>query len=71
MLQVAGTIFVLNLRDKRVRAIPTQRVYRLSNVGMHHAKKSWKQVNPLSNTIKDTSTILCNPFPELCREGNA
>ena len=25
--------------------------------------------NPLSNTIKDTSTIMCNPLPELCREG--
>ena len=24
--------------------------------------------NPLSNTIKDTSTIMCNPFA-LCREG--
>ena len=25
--------------------------------------------NPLSNTIKDTSTIMRNPLPELCREG--
>ena len=32
-------------------------------------KKSWKQGNPLSNTIKDTSTIMRNPLPELCREG--
>ena len=30
------------------------------DVGMHH-KKSWKQGNPLSNTIKDTSTIMRNP----------
>ena len=32
-------------------------------------EKSWKQGNPLSNTIKDTSTIMRNPLPELCREG--
>ena len=32
-------------------------------------EKSWKQGNPLSNTIKDTSTIMHNPLPELCREG--
>ena len=25
--------------------------------------------NPLSNTIKDTSTIMRNPLPESCREG--
>ena len=39
------------------------------DVGMHHAKKSWKQGNPLSNTIKDTNTIMRNHLPELCREG--
>ena len=32
-------------------------------------EKSWKQGYPLSNTIKDTSTIMRNPLPELCREG--
>ena len=32
-------------------------------------KKSWKQGNPLSNTIKDTSTIMRNPLPESFREG--
>ena len=32
-------------------------------------EKSWKQGNPLRNTIKDTSTIMRNPLPELCREG--
>ena len=32
-------------------------------------KKSCKQGYPLSNTIKDTSTIMRNPLPELCREG--
>ena len=32
-------------------------------------EKWWKQGNPLGNTIKDTSTIMRNPFPELCREG--
>ena len=34
-------------------------------------EKSWKQGNPLSNTIKDTSTIMRNPLPKLCREGYA
>ena len=38
------------------------------DVGMHHAKKSWKQGYPPSNTIKDTSTIMRNPLPELCKE---
>ena len=33
---------------------------------MHYAKNYG---NPLSNTIKDTSTIMRNPLPELCREG--
>ena len=35
-------------------------------------EKSWKQGNPFSATIKDTSTIMRNPLPEyniLCREG--
>ena len=32
-------------------------------------EKLWKEGNPLSNTIKDTSTIMHNPLPELCREG--
>ena len=34
-------------------------------------EKSWKQGNPLSNSIKDTSTNMRNPLPELhvCREG--
>ena len=32
-------------------------------------KKSCKQGYPLGNTIKDTSTIMRNPLPELCRGG--
>ena len=32
-------------------------------------EKSWKQGNPLSNTIKDISTIMRNPLSKLCREG--
>ena len=39
------------------------------DVGMHHAKTRGNKENPLSNTITDTSTILRNPLPELCREG--
>ena len=32
-------------------------------------QKIVEQGYPLSNTIKDTSTIMRNPLPELCREG--
>ena len=32
-------------------------------------EKPCKQGHPLSNTIKDTSTIMRNPMPELYREG--
>ena len=37
--------------------------------GMHYAKNHGNIGNPLSNTIKYTSTIMRNPLPELCREG--
>ena len=38
---------------------------------MHHAKNRGNKEIPysLSNTIKDTSTIMRDPLPELCREG--
>ena len=39
-----------------------------ADVGMHHAKKVGTR-SLLSNTIKDTNTIMFNPLPELCREG--
>ena len=47
------------------------KIIQLNEYGCRDApcEKSWKQGNPLSNTIKDTSTIMRNPFPELCREG--
>ena len=32
-------------------------------------RKIMETRNPLSNTIKDTSTIMHNLLPELCREG--
>ena len=32
-------------------------------------RKIMETSNPLSNTIKDTSTIMRNPLSELCREG--
>ena len=37
------------------------------DVGMYHAKNRGNK--DLSNTIKDTSTIMRNPLPELCRDG--
>ena len=38
-----------------------QKSFTNMDVGMHPCEKSWKQGNPLSNTIKDTSTIMHNP----------
>ena len=47
------------------------KIIQLNEYGCRDApcEKSWKQGYPLSNTIKDTSTIMRNPLPELCREG--
>ena len=47
------------------------KIIQLNEYGCRDApcKKSCKQGYPLSNTIKDTSTIMRNPLPELCREG--
>ena len=49
------------------------KIIQLNEYGCRDApcEKSWKQGNPLSNTIKDTSTIMRNPLPKLCREGYA
>ena len=49
------------------------KIIQLNEYGCRDApcEKSWKQGNPLSNTIKDTSTIIRNHLPELCREGYA
>ena len=47
------------------------KIIQLNEYGCRDApcEKSWKQGNPFSYTIKDTSTIMRNPLPELCREG--
>ena len=49
------------------------KIIQLNEYGCRDApcEKSWKQGNPLSNTIKDTSTIMRNPLSELCREDYA
>ena len=49
------------------------KIIQLNEYGCRDApcEKSWKQGNPLSSTIKDTSTIMRNPLPKLCREGYA
>ena len=46
----------------RVRAIYTS--VKMNEYGCRDApcEKSWKQGNPLSNTIKDTSTIMRKPY---------
>ena len=42
------------------------KIIHLNEYGCRDAPcEKWKQGNPLSNT----STIMCNPLPELCREG--
>ena len=52
-------------------SITSAKIIQVNEYGCRDApcKKSWKQGNPLSNTIKDTSTIMRNPLPESCREG--
>ena len=54
-------------------SITSAKIIQLNEYGCRDApcEKSWKQGNPLSNTIKDTSTIMRNPLPKLCREGYA
>ena len=46
------------------------KIIQLNEYGCRDApcEKSWKQGNPLSNTIKGT---MRNPLSELCREGYA
>ena len=47
------------------------KIIQLNEYGCRDApcEKSWKQGNPLSNTIKDISTFMRNPLPALCTEG--
>ena len=42
------------------------KIIQLNEYGCRDApcEKSWKQGNPLSNTIKDTSTSMRNPLPK-------
>ena len=56
-----------------VQTTTSVKIIQLNEYGCRDApcEKSWKQGNPLSNTIKDTSTIMRNPLSELCREGYA
>ena len=60
--------FLLSLN---VHIYTSVKIIQLNEYGCRDApcEKSWKQGNPLSNTIKDTSTIMRNPLSELCREG--
>ena len=62
-----GNLYVFPL----IPLLTSGKIIQLNEYGCRDApcKKSWKQGYPLSNTIKDTSTIMRNPLPELCREG--
>ena len=58
-------------RYRQIYIYTSAKIIQLNEYGCRDApcEKSWKQGNPLSNTIKDTSTILRNPLSDLCREG--
>ena len=51
------------IREPRKICGTSVKIIQLNEYGCRDApcEKSWKQGNPLSNTIKDTSTIMCNP----------
>ena len=56
----AYTAFIRELRKICGTSV---KIIQLNEYGCRDApcEKSWKQGNPLSNTIKDTSTIMRNP----------
>ena len=60
-----------SLPARDIAIFTSGKIIQLNEYGCRDApcKKSWKQGYPLSNTIKDTSTIMRNPLPELCRQG--
>ena len=70
---VAEYIIAAFIREPRKICGTSVKIIQLNEYGCRDApcEKSWKQGNPLSNTIKDTSTIMRNPLSELCREGYA
>ena len=70
-IRVAAYIIAAFIREPRKICGTSVKIIQLNEYGCRDApcEKSWKQGNPLSNTIKDTSTIMRNPLPELCREG--
>ena len=51
------------IREPRKICGTSVKIIQLNEYGCRDApcEKSWKQGNPLSNTIKGTSTIMCNP----------
>ena len=65
-------VYILSISTMR-DTYTSVKIIQLNEYGCRDApcEKSWKQGNPLSNTIKDTSTIMRNPLSELCREGYA
>ena len=62
--------YICRLTRRRIKVadphtyLTSAKIIQLNEWGCRDApcKKSWKQSNPLSNTIKDTSTIMRNPF---------
>ena len=70
-LRFVSTCARHSLRIRIPSIYTSAKIIQVNEYGCRDApcEQSWKQGNPLSNTIKDTSTIMRNPFPELCREG--
>ena len=56
-------IFCIASREELVSVYTSVKIIQLNEYGCRDApcEKLWKQGNPLSNTIKDTSTIMRNP----------
>ena len=70
MRVAAYTAFI---RELRIICGTSVKIIQLNEYGCRDApcEKSWKQGNPLSNTIKDTSTIMRNPPYIVQRKGYA
>ena len=62
-MRVAAYIIAAFIREPRKICGTSVKIIQLIEYGCRDTpcEKSWKQGNPLSNTIKDTSTIMRNP----------
>ena len=63
VLHFSAFIIAAFIHEPRKICGTSVKIIQLNEYGCRDApcEKSWKQGNPLSNTIKDTSTIMRNP----------